>query len=331
MSYSFGGKSVFISGGCGSLGSALVVRLLSTNVRRVVVFDNNQTKLAEVERRNQDPRLRFFVGDVRDVSRLRRGLEGCEVAFHCAALKIIPSCEYNPTEAIKTNVLGSQNFVEACLDTVPDIAIGISTDKACSPLNLYGATKLCMERLFIAANRYKGKRKTIFACVRYGNVLGSAESVIPVWLEQAAKEQQITVTNPNMTRFSITIGQAVDFIFASMKYAHSSEIFVPKLKSYTVSDLAAAFVSRSNGTAIPIGLTGTRIGEKDHEMLINEHEMKFTYEFPHGYVISQCDAEQSPPIGPKLSSLSCYSSNTAERHTVQELAAILKREIVANP
>lgn len=320
MSYSFEGKSVFISGGCGSLGSALVVRLLRTNVRRVVVFDNNQAKLAEVERRYPDPRLRFFVGDVRDVSRLARGLEGCDVAFHCAALKIIPSCEYNPTEAIKTNVLGSQNFVEACLETVPEIAIGISSDKACSPLNLYGATKLCMERLFVAANRYKGKRETIFTCMRYGNVLGSTESVIPVWLEQAAKEQQITLTNPDMTRFSITIDQAVDFIFASMTYARGSEIFVPKLKSYAVKDLAAAFVSMYKG--ISMKTTGTRIGEKDHEMLINEHEMRFTHEFPFGYVINQVDTIELPSA--KFFGLSCYSSETAERHTIEEIEAMLK-------
>jgi UDP-N-acetylglucosamine 4,6-dehydratase/UDP-glucose 4-epimerase len=228
-------------------------------------------------------------------------------------------------------VIGSQNFVEACLDTVPEIAVGISTDKACSPLNLYGATKLCMERLFIAANRYKGKRKTIFTCVRYGNVLGSTESVVPVWIEQAAMQKQITVTNPDMTRFSITIDEAVDFIFASMKYARGSEIFVPKLKSYAVKDLAAAFVSSLNGARIPIKVLGTRIGEKDHEILVNEHEMRFTHELPFGYVINQRDTEPRLATDQKLSGLSCYSSDTAERHTIQELAAILRTEAVSNP
>jgi len=321
MFSSFDNKSVFISGGCGSLGSALVAKLLTTKTRRIVIFDNNQSKLAEIERRNPDPRLRFFVGDVRDYPRLCRGLEGCEIAFHCAALKIIPSCEYNPAETIKTNVMGSQNFVEACLDTEPEIAVAVSTDKACSPLNLYGATKLCMERLFIAANRYKGSRKTIFTCVRYGNVLGSAESVIPVWTEQASMGK-ITVTSPEMTRFTITIDQALDFIFNSMRYARGSEIFVPKLKSYKVRDLATAFLSM-NSREISVEEVGTRIGEKDHELLINEHEVRFTYELPFGYMILPPD--QAPYEGAsKVSTLTEYSSANVDHHTSQELVQILK-------
>lgn len=327
MSYSFDGKSVFISGGCGSLGSALVSRLLTTKVRRIVVFDNNQTKLAESERKYRDQRLRFFVGDVRDQARLRRGLENCDVAFHCAALKIIPSCEYNPAETIKTNVLGSQNFIEACLDTVPEIAVGISTDKACSPLNLYGASKLCMERLFIAANRYKGTRKTIFTCVRYGNVLGSAESVVPVWVNQVAKEGKITITDPEMTRFTITMDEALDFIFASMKLATGSEIFIPKLRSCSVRDLAAAFAS-TLPREISMEVAGPRIGEKDHEMLINDHEIRLTYELPFGYVITQADTEVEPN-SLKVTSAASYSSDTVERHTVKELADILRKEGLA--
>lgn len=325
QSHSFDEKTVFISGGAGSLGSAIVARLLTTRVRRVVVFDNNQSKLAEFERRfEQDSRLRFFVGDVRDLSRLRRGLEGCDVAFHCAALKIIPSCEYNPTEPIKTNVLGSQNFIEACLDTVPEIALGISSDKACSPVNLYGATKLCMERLFTAANGYKGTRKTIFACVRYGNVLGSAESVIPVWMEQAAKQRKLTVTDPSMTRFSITMDEALDFIFASVEYARGAEIFVPKLKSYTVQDLAVAFVL-ATGQDISTEVKGARVGEKDHELLINEHEMRYAREVPFGFVISTDNAGRHPDA--ESLGLARYSSEMASRLTKDELVALLRKEI----
>jgi FlaA1/EpsC-like NDP-sugar epimerase len=332
LSYSFDNKSVFISGGCGSLGSALLARLLGTHARRIVVFDNDQSKLAELERRSgTDPRVRFFVGDVRDLARLRRGLEGCDVAFHCAALKIIPSCEYNPTEAIKTNVLGSQNFVEACLDTVPEIAVGISSDKACSPLNLYGATKLCTERLFIAANQYKGGRKTIFTCVRYGNVLGSAESVIPVWTEQATSQKRLAITNAEMTRFSITMDQALDFIFASIKQANGSEIFVPKLKSCTVRDLAEAFLLASSQD-IPLEVVGRRVGEKDHELLINEHEMRFVREVPFGYVISAYETEQnSSKEVPSLAGFSSYSSETAGRLTKDELVGILKKEFFLGP
>ena len=323
LTYSFDGKSVFISGGAGSLGTALVQFLLKSKARRIVVFDNNQSKLSELERRLDDPRLRFFVGDVRDLKRLTRGIEGCEVAFHCAALKIIPSCEYNPADTIKTNVLGSQNFVEACLDTTPDICVGISTDKACLPLNLYGATKLCMERLFIAANRYKGSRKTTFTCVRYGNVLGSAESVIPVWNEQATTGK-IRITSPDMTRFTITMDQALDFIFNSMSNALGSEIFVPKLKSYTVRDLATAFLSMSSGK-ISVEEIGTRIGEKDHELLINEHEMKFAYELPFGYVI--LPPEQAPyPDAMKITKLTEYSSENVDHHTPEQLVQILKSE-----
>ncbi len=332
QSYSFDAKSVFISGGAGGLGSAILARLLTTRARRIVAFDNNQSKLSELERKyEREPRIRFFVGDVRDLSRLRRGLEGCDVAIHCAALKIIPSCEYNPTEAIKTNVLGSQNFVEACLDTIPEIALGISSDKACSPLNLYGATKLCMERLFIAANAYKGARKTIFTCVRYGNVLGSAESVIPVWMEQATSQKRLAITDPEMTRFSITMDQALDFIFTSIKQANGSEIFVPKLKSYTVRDLAEAFL-RASSRDFPLEVVGRRVGEKDHELLINEHEMRFVREVPFGYVISASDTEQNSSKGvSSLSGFSSYSSESAGRLTKDELVGILKKEFFQGP
>ena len=326
MSFPFDGKSIFISGGCGSLGSSILARLLKTGARRIVIFDNDESKLAELGRRVADSRVRYFVGDVRDLSRLTRALEGCQVAFHCAALKIIPICEYNPTEPIKTNILGSQNFIEACLDTVPDIAVGVSTDKACSPLNLYGATKLCMERLFIATNRMKGDRKTIFTCVRYGNVLGSAESVIPVWIEQAATQGKITITDPDMTRFSITMEQAIDFIFTSMNHAEGSEIFIPKLRSYAVRDLAAAFLG-SNPRGIGMELIGTRIGEKDHEVLINEHEMSYVLEVPFGYVVRTPDGTRLDATKPStLSGLSSYSSETAARLTVTELSALLKKE-----
>jgi UDP-N-acetylglucosamine 4,6-dehydratase len=291
-----------------------------------VIFDNDQSKLGELERRFDNRRVRYFVGDIRDLSRLTRAAEGCDVAFHCAALKIIPSCEYNPTEAIKTNILGSQNFIEACFDTVPEIAVGISTDKACSPLNLYGATKLCMERLFIAANRMKGDRKTIFTCVRYGNVFGSAESVVPVWIDQAASQEKITVTDPEMTRFSITLDQAIDFIFASMKLAKGSEIFVPRMKSYTVKDLAAAFLLATSKD-IETEMKGARTGEKGHELLINEHELKLTGEVPFGYIISTPDMGQGPDSKcATLSGLTSYSSETAERLTKDELVDLLRKE-----
>jgi UDP-N-acetylglucosamine 4,6-dehydratase/UDP-glucose 4-epimerase len=237
-----------------------------------------------MERSIQDDRLRLFLGDVRDSRRLRRAIEGCEVIFHCAALKIIPSCEYNPTEAIATNILGSQNLIECALETEPEIVMGVSSDKACAPLNLYGATKLCMEKLFTAANLYKGRRRTAFSCVRYGNVLGSNDSVVQLWRDQLRRRQPLSVTNPEMTRFSISINAAVDFVFRSASKARGGEVFVPKLRAYRVKDLADAFI-QLGGERVAMSEVGERPGEKRDEVLINEHEMRLAFDDGTDYVI----------------------------------------------
>jgi FlaA1/EpsC-like NDP-sugar epimerase len=324
----FDGKSVFVSGGCGSLGSSIVRRLLEGGTRRVVGFDINQSGLSQIERRLRDPRLRLFVGDVRDLSRLRLAMDGCEIVFHCGALKIIPSCEYNPMEAIKTNIIGSENIIEASLDTLPEKVVAISSDKACAPLNLYGATKLCMERLVTAANLMKGGRKTVYFCVRYGNVLGSAESVIPVWREQIEAGEPITITSENTTRFSITMNEAVDFIFRSVTMARGGEIFVPKLRAYNTLDLAKAFED-SIGKPLQKSRIGLRPGEKEHEYLINQHEVRNTFDVGDAYVIVPEQATRDTfglryPFDRKRPvDWQVYSSETAKKLTVGELKALL--------
>jgi len=268
------------------------------------------------------------VGDVRDLQRLKLAMEGCEIVFHCAALKMIPSCEYNPMEAIKTNIIGSQNVIEASLETVPEKVVATSSDKACAPLNLYGATKLCMERLVTAANFIRGDRETIYFCVRYGNVLGSAESVIPVWKEQFEAGQPITITSDNMTRFSITMDEALDFIFASALSAKRGEIFVPKLRAYRMGDLAEAF-ERLVGKPLNRTEIGLRPGEKEHEYLINQHEVRNTFDIGRAYVVlpDQTTREtfrlEYQFDHMKSVEWQLYSSETAEKLTVEELKALL--------
>jgi len=329
-------KSVLISGACGSLGSHLVRNILRSEAKRIVAFDINQSKLDEMERKILDDRLRFFLGDVRDRRRLRRAIEGCDIIYHCAALKIIPSCEYNPTEAIATNILGSQNMIECAIETEPEIVMGISSDKACAPLNLYGATKLCMEKLFSSANYYKGKRKTIFSCVRYGNVLGSSDSVIQVWREQLSREEPLTITNPEMTRFSITLNGAVDFVLRATSKAVGGEVFVPKLRAYAVRDLANVFMQLHN-RSIGVVERGERPGEKRHEVLINEHETRLAFDDGIDYVILP-DPDVRERFGlvyalanmkPLDSSGHPYSSLYADRMSVEELRQLLTMEQVS--
>jgi UDP-N-acetylglucosamine 4,6-dehydratase/UDP-glucose 4-epimerase len=329
----FEGKSVFITGACGSLGSNLVRRLVNTDARRIVAFDNNQSKLDEMERRSKDRRLRFFLGDVRDSRRLRRAIERCDVILHCAALKIIPSCEYNPTEAIATNIIGSQNIIECAMDAEPEIVTAISSDKACAPLNLYGATKLCMEKLFTAANFIKGDRRMVFTCVRYGNVLGSNDSVIPLWKEQLKLRKPLTITNPDMTRFSITIDEAINFVFRSLAKARGGEVFIPKLRAYVIRNLLEAFAQLS-GRETSVVEMGDRTGEKRDEVLINEHETKLAFDIGTDYVILPDPATRERyglkydfnVMKPFNDSERAYSSLNADKMTPEELKQLLVKE-----
>ena len=232
-------KTVLITGGTGSLGQALTRKLLKTDVKVIRIFSRNENKQVSMESEFNDERLRFFIGDVRELSRLYKAFEGVDIVFHAAALKHVPVVEYNPFEGIKTNVIGSQNVIDACLHENIPLAICVGTDKAVSPLNTYGATKLLMEKLFVAANP-ELPNKTRFIALRYGNVLGSSGSVVPKFIKQIREKQKITITEPNMTRFSLTMNEALDFIIESAFLGKSSEVFVPKLKAYSIMDLKDA-------------------------------------------------------------------------------------------
>ncbi len=281
------GKKVLITGGTGSLGQALTRRLLKTEVDVIRIFSRNENKQVMMQSELNDDRLRYLIGDIRDASRLQRALEDIDIVFHAAALKHVPVVEYNPFEAINTNVIGSSNVIEACLHENVEIVVGVGTDKAVSPLNTYGATKLLMERLFVTASNYldKKRHRTKFISLRYGNVLGSSGSVIPKFVQQIKSKQKITITSPEMTRFSITMDEALDFILSSTFTGKGSEIFVPKLKAYTIETVKESLQELLGNTGeekIPV-----RQGEKFHETLINKDELRTTLENDTGYIILQ--------------------------------------------
>jgi UDP-N-acetylglucosamine 4,6-dehydratase len=272
--------SVLVTGGTGSFGNKLVeIMLARLRPRRLVVFSRDELKQSEMAARFGDPALRFFVGDVRDRDRLERAMHGVDVVFHAAAMKQIPACEYNPFEAIQTNVLGTKNVIDAAIDQGVKRVIGLSTDKACGPLNLYGATKLCAEKLLVQGNAYGHPRGSVFSVVRYGNVIGSRGSVIPLFLAQRASGR-VTVTDRAMTRFWITLEQGVEFAIRSAELMRGGEIFVPKIPSMRIMDLVATVAP---GCAVED--IGIRPGEKLHEILISEDESRQALELDAMFVI----------------------------------------------
>ena len=326
----FENKKILVTGGTGSLGIALTTKLLKTNVDTIRIFSRDELKQSQMESHFHDERLRFLIGDVRDKERLEKAVEGVDIVVHTAALKQVPVIEYNPFEAIKTNVQGSQNLVEACLNKNVGFALAIGTDKAVSPFNTYGATKLLMERLFVSANYYKGEHKTKFACVRYGNVLGSRGSIIPKFIEQIMSGDKITITDPNMTRFNITIDQALDLIFRVIKNTVGGDIHIPKLNAYKVGDVKDVLLDlmdcKNEEKRIPV-----RIGEKHHEILINEHEIRNTYENQdNDYVIYENQLAKDSSItipNVKKTSLSTeYSSDKVKITPKEELKEILIKQ-----
>ena len=328
----FKDKTILITGGTGSLGQALTKRLLEMDVRAVRIFSRNESRQIQMESKFQDERLRFLIGDVRDYQRLEMALEDVDVVFHTAALKHVPKIEYNPFESIKTNVIGSQNVIDACLKRNVERAVCIGTDKAVSPLNTYGSTKLLMEKLFVAANNYLNREKyrTIFLAVRYGNVLGSSGSVIPKFIEQIKANKPVTITDPKMTRFSITMNEALDFILNSVKIAKGSEIFVPKLRAYNIVDVKNALTELLSDTSEKI--MGIRTGEKLHETLINEDEIRYSWDFKNMYMIASPlytlfndkNIKESYQGIKKIEDLQKYSSDSAEKISVKELKTIIK-------
>ena len=322
-------KIVLITGGTGSLGQALTKKLLETEVKTIRILSRNENKQVTMESQFDDKRLRFFIGDVREISRLFKAFEGVDVIFHAAALKHVPVVEYNPFEGIKTNVIGSQNVIDACMHEKIPVATCVGTDKAVSPLNTYGATKLLMEKLFVAANPYwnSEETKTKFIALRYGNVLGSSGSVVPKFIKQIREKQKITITDPNMTRFSLTMSETLDFILESTFLGKSSEVFVPKLRAYSIMDLKDALIELIGEAQEEV--ISIRPGEKLHETLINADELRYTWEFDNKYIIFSPFREINEikagyPGIKKLEMSDSYSSNLVEKISKNELKKIIE-------
>jgi len=273
-------KTVLVTGGTGSFGTRFVeVALSDRQPRKVIVFSRDELKQFEMSQRLSDDRLRFFLGDVRDSERLHRAFHGVDYVIHAAALKQIPATEYNPFEAIKTNVLGAQNVITAALDCGVEKVIALSTDKATNPINLYGATKLCSDKLFVAGNAYAGGDKTRFSVVRYGNVVGSRGSVVPFFLRRRA-EGTLPITDPRMTRFWITLDQGVRFVMDCLDRMQGGELFVPKIPSMRVVDLAKAIAPECS-----LEIVGIRPGEKLHELMIGEDDARRAVDAGDYYIL----------------------------------------------
>ena len=274
-------ESVLVTGGTGSFGKKFTeIMLREYRSHRLVIFSRDELKQHEMRAAGFDhSSLRYFIGDVRDVDRLKRALAGITIVVHAAALKQVPACEYNPFEAIQTNIIGGRNVIDAAIDQGVQRILALSTDKAVNPINLYGATKLCAEKMFVQANAYAGARETRFSCARYGNVVGSRGSVIPIFLEQR-KRGRITITDPRMTRFWLTLEQGVKFVIRCIEQMHGGEIFVPKIPSMRLADLAEAIAP-----GCEVEYIGIRPGEKLHEVLVSDDEARLTLETEEMYVI----------------------------------------------
>ena len=284
MSLNLANKSILITGGTGSLGKALTAHIVKRypDVKRLVIFSRDEQKqfqMAQDYPNNLFPNIRFFIGDVRDRDRLIRAMQGIDYVIHAAAMKHVPIAEYNPDECIATNVGGAQNVVHACLSAGVERVVALSTDKACAPINLYGATKLTSDKLFVAANNIKGNNPIRFSVVRYGNVMGSNGSVIPFFIKKK-KEGLLPITDPTMTRFNISLQGGVDMVMHALEHAWGGEIFVPKIPSYHITDVATAICPDCEQKVV-----GIRPGEKIHEEMITPSDSFNTYDLGKYYVI----------------------------------------------
>jgi UDP-N-acetylglucosamine 4,6-dehydratase (inverting) len=278
------GKSILITGGTGSFGKKFVEMVLQKypNVKKLIVYSRDELKQFEMSQtfpESKYPAMRYFIGDVRDGERLRRACEGVDTIIHAAALKQVPAAEYNPMECIKTNIIGAENVINAAMDAGVKDVVALSTDKAAAPINLYGATKLCSDKLFVAANNFKGARKLKFSVVRYGNVMGSRGSVIPFFLEKR-NSGVLPITDVNMTRFNISLEDGVELVLFAHEHALGGEIFVPKIPSYRITELAEAI-----GPKCKQEIVGIRPGEKIHEEMITKSDSFFTVDLNHYYAI----------------------------------------------
>lgn len=320
----FKNKSLLLTGGTGSFGRAFVSYLLKNKMplKKIIIFSRDELKQFEMNKifnENQYSNIRYFIGDVRDKDRLKLALNNVDIVVHAAALKQVPIAEYNPFEFIKTNVLGAQNLIESCLSSSVKNVIALSTDKASSPINLYGATKLCSDKLFIAANNIKGKQDIKFSIVRYGNVMGSRGSVLETFSQQK-KYKVLHITNKNMTRFNINMDEAIDFVIYSLMNLKGGEIFVPKIPSFYITDLAKA-VSQD----CKIKITGIRPGEKIHEEMISFYDSPNTIDLGRCYAILNANNfkfyKNQKFLGPDFS----YKSNTNSNFlNVTQLKKIIK-------
>jgi UDP-N-acetylglucosamine 4,6-dehydratase len=325
--------SILITGGTGSFGKEFVKTVLSRypKVKRLVIFSRDELKQFEMAQQfspTEHKALRYFIGDVRDEARLRRALEGIDIVVHAAALKQVPTAEYNPFECIKTNVLGAQNLIEACLDGKVRRVVALSSDKAAAPINLYGATKLCSDKLFVAANNISGTRDIRFSVVRYGNVMGSRGSVIPFFLEKR-KTGVLPITDPAMTRFNISLQEGVEMVLWSIENAWGGEILVPKIPSYRITDVANAV-----GPECDHPIIGVRSGEKIHEEMITPGDSPNTVDLGRYYAIlpsgahytiqGYCSKKDVKLVSPGF----CYNSGTNEHFlTVDELRSLIFTQV----
>lgn len=278
------GKSILITGGTGSLGHALTERLLHkhSGLKRLVIYSRDEQKqfqMAQLYPQNKYPQIRFFIGDVRDYDRLKRAMKGIDYVIHAAAMKHVPIAEYNPMECVKTNIMGAENVINACLESGVERVVALSTDKAAAPVNLYGATKLASDKLFVAANNIRGWNPIVFSVVRYGNVMGSNGSVIPFFLRKK-KEGVLPITDLTMTRFNISLSGGVDMVMHALEHAWGGEIFVPKIPSYKITDVAEAIAPECKKEVV-----GIRPGEKIHEEMITESDSYYTWDLGRYYVI----------------------------------------------
>lgn len=318
-------KIILVTGGTGSFGKKFIqIMLRDYHPAKLIVFSRDELKQHEMQVSGFDhPSLRYFIGDVRDEERLRRAFNGVDIVVHAAALKQVPACEYNPMEAIKTNILGSSHVIEAALDVGVKRVIALSTDKAVNPVNLYGATKLCAEKLLVQSNAYAGRMSTRFSCVRYGNVVGSRGSVVPVFLKQR-QNGKITLTDDRMTRFWISLEQGVRFVIRCAEQMYGGEVFVPKIPSMKVIDLAKAVAPEAE-----VEIIGIRPGEKLHEVLIHEDEARTALELEDMFVVQPAGelwfGHEWQKVGHSLPEGFRYASNTNDQWlTVEQIRQIVE-------
>lgn len=288
---SLAGKTILVTGGTGSFGNKFTEMVLAEcQPKKLIIFSRDELKQHEMRKRfpdGPDLLVRYFIGDVRDRDRLYRAFHGVDIVVHAAALKQVPACEYNPFEAVQTNIIGAKNVIDAAIDCGVKHVLAISTDKAVNPVNLYGATKLCAEKLFVDGHAYAGHRETRFSCARYGNVVGSRGSVIPLFLEQKRKGK-LTITDSKMTRFWITLEQGVRFVIQCIEGMQGGEIFIPKIPSMRMMDLAKALAPDCG-----VEFIGIRPGEKLHEVLVSEEEARYGLELNDRFVLLPLDTEQA--------------------------------------